>query len=191
MKNIVLLLLAFQSIIIYSQNIESTQTEKSVVYFTRANAVGALINFTYFDGEKVIGRFNGPKYLRYECNPGKHLFWARSENKSFVEANLISGKIYIINVIPKMGAIKASVKLVPVDKKNYKLKRIQKLLSKRETEIFSESELNQLQNEMSEIILRGMERYKKMKEKGKKILKLSPEMTVDQKDLIFVKRTKP
>jgi hypothetical protein len=187
MKKIILFVIAFQSLFVFSQKIESTASEKAVVYFTRANATGALINFTFFDGDKTIGRFNGPKYLRYECNAGEHLFWARSENKSFVEATLEPGKTYIIDVIPKMGAIKASVKLVPVDKKNYKLKRIQKLISKRDTELFEESELNELQNEMSEIILRGLEKYKSLKEKGKKIAKLYPEMTVDKNDLIYVK----
>ena len=107
MKKILVILLTIQSLFIYSQKIDSSLSEKSIVYFTRANSTGALINFTYFDDEKVIGRFNGPKYLKYECNPGKHLFWARSENKSFVEATLLAGKTYIIDVKPKMGAIKA------------------------------------------------------------------------------------
>jgi len=183
MRKILVILFTIQSLFIYSQNAKTNSNEKSVVYFTRANATGALINFTYFDGEKAIGRFNGPKYLKYECEPGEHLFWARSENKSFVEATLLAGKIYVIDVKPQMGAIKAGVKLVPVDKKKYKLKRIKKLLSKRETEIFNESQLKELQNEMREIVTRGMEKYNQFKNKGKKIGQLKPEMTVTEQDL--------
>ena len=190
MKNIqIILLLLLQITFSYSQN-DTISNDKSIVYFTRANGMGALINFTYFDGEKVIGKFNGPKYIRYECNPGKHLFWARSENKSFVEAELEGGKIYIIDVIPRMGGLKASVLLVPVDKNNYKLKRIQKLVSKRKTESFDKTQLDELQTEMTEIIQRGMERYNKLKGKGKDIPILKPEMTIKKEDLVFVKKKK-
>ncbi|MFZ2283893.1 MAG: hypothetical protein WAV86_08455 [Lutibacter sp.] len=189
MKKIILLsLMSLLNLILFSQNIEPAPNDKSVVYFTRANTVGALINFTYFDGEKVIGKFNGPKYIRYECIPGEHLFWARSENKSFIEANLEAGKIYIIDVVPKMGAIKASVSLVPVNSKKYKLKQIQKLLSKRDSETFNESQLNELQVEMNEIIIRGMEKYNQLKGKEREILQLTPEMTVSEEDLIFTKK---
>ena len=188
-KNLLLLVLVLQPMLFLGQNSDES-TKNSVVYFTRASGLGALINFTYFDGEKVIGRFNGPKYLRYECSPGKHLFWARSENKSYVEANLEAGKIYVIDVLPRMGGLKAAVLLVPVDKYNYKLKRIQKLLSKRDSETFEESELNALQPEMTELIQRGMERYEKLKEKGKEIPILRSDMTVEEEDLVFVKKSK-
>ena len=142
------------------------------------------------DGEKVIGRFNGPKYMKYVCDPGKHLFWARSENKSFVDAELKAGEIYIIDVIPRMGGLKASVKITPVDKAVYNMKRIQKLLSKREPETFTKLELDELQNEMSNVIIRGMEKYNDLKNKDKEINFLKPEMTVSKEDLIFVKKKK-
>lgn len=183
------MLLISQPIALFSQE-DSISMDKSIVYFTRASGLGALINFTYFDGEKAIGRFNGPKYMRYECSPGKHLFWARSENKSFVEADLEGGKTYIIDVIPRMGGLKASVLLKPVDKSTYKLKRIQKLLSRRDSESFDRMELDSLQAEMGEIIQRGMEKYNKLKEKGKEIPFLSPTMIVEESDLIFVKKSR-
>ncbi|WP_051238775.1 hypothetical protein [Gaetbulibacter saemankumensis] len=187
MKTILSLLFVLQTALMFSQNSKVIPGDKAIVYFTRASALGGAINFTYFDGEKAIGRFNGPKYMIYECDPGEHLFWVRSENKSFVEANLEAGKMYIIDVIPKMGAIKASVKLVPVDKNIYKMKKIQKLLSKRGPEPFSESELNMLQEEMKDVIDRGMENYKKTQSKGKKIPELNPDMTIDNDDLLYIK----
>ncbi len=177
----------------FAQNAEAAPDDsgdKSVVYFVRAKGLGALINFTYFDGEKAIGRFNAPKYLRYECEPGKHLFWARSENKSFVEADLEAGKMYLIEVVPKMGGLKASVELVPVDVKAYKMNKIQKLLTKREPEVFDAAELEELQEKMSEIVVKGMEKYNTLKEKGKDIAQLKPEMTITEQDLIFVKKKK-
>jgi len=86
-KNILILSLLLQSIISFSQS------NKATVYFTRASGLGALINFTFFDGEQVIGKFNGTKYMKYECEAGKHLFWARSENESYVEAELEANKM--------------------------------------------------------------------------------------------------
>jgi len=187
-RTISLLLILLHSVLLNAQNVDSNPEDKSIVYFTRAKSSGFLINFTYFDGEKVIGKFNGLKYMKYECDPGKHLFWARSENKSFVEADLKPGGIYIIDVIPRIGGIKPSVKLMPVDKNDYKLKKIQKLVSGQEPQMFDESQLTELQNEMSEVITRGMEKHKQLREKGKKILQLKPEMTVTEDDLIYEKK---
>lgn len=187
-KTICIFLILFQSIISYSQNVENDSAKTATVYFVRASGLGALINFTYFDGEKVIGKFNGPKYMKYECAPGQHLFWARSENKSFVEADLIAGEKYLIHVVPTMGGLKASVRLIPVDKNIYKMKQMQKLVTKRKPEVFSETELNELQIDAVEIIARGMEKYQELKAKEKDILVLKPEMTISEEDLVFSKK---
>ena len=152
-----------------AQTISPAPPDKAVVYFVRASGLGVLINFTYFDSTRVIGRFNGPKFLRYECEPGEHLFWARSENKDFVKAQLEAGKIYVIDVIPVMGAIKAGVSLIPVNSAGYKMKRIQKLLTKRNTETFTTIELEKLQLQMKEVINRGLARYQKLDGNVKKL----------------------
>ncbi len=165
-KNILL----FASVALINTNILAQDASpKSTVYFTRANSLGALINFTYFDGDRAIGKFNGMGYFIYECEPGEHLFWARSENKSFVQAELEPGKTYLIDVQPRMGGLKASVKLVPVDKNDYKMKPIQRLVTKREPIVFSEEELAKIQENMAEVIGRGMENYDKKLEKEKDI----------------------
>ncbi|MCR8666523.1 hypothetical protein NO995_02440 [Aestuariibaculum sp. M13] len=186
-KRVFLLLLLAQTTLLFSQT-DSISEGRAAVYFTRSSGLGGLVNFTYFDGKKVIGKFNGSKYMKYECEPGKHLFWARSENKSFVEAELLGGKTYIIDVIPTLGGLKASVILTPVDKNNYKLKPIQKLLEKKDAEIFEKDELDALQLEMADVIVRGFEKYNELKEKGKNIPILLPSMTVEASDLIYVKK---
>jgi len=152
-----------------AQTVEPAPEDKAVVYFVRSSGVGALINFTYFDGTNAIGRFNGGKYMRYECDPGEHLLWARSENRDFVKANLEAGKIYLVHVVPMMGAIKASVALMPINDAKYKTKQMRKLLSKRPPVTFTKSELSDLQNEMKSVIERGMEKYKKMSKVKKRL----------------------
>jgi len=85
-----------------------------------------------------------------------------------------------------MGGIKAGVRLVPVDKQDYKLKKIQKLIAKKQPKTISDSELEMLQNEMSEVIGRGMEKYQKEKEEG--VPQLKPDMTIKKEDLIYTKK---
>ncbi|MBO6589427.1 MAG: hypothetical protein JJ935_09940 [Muricauda sp.] len=177
--NIFLLLAIYAASPVKAQDSDNVPNNKAVVYFVRAKSMGSLVNFTYFDGERAIGKFNGRKYLRYECDPGEHLFWARSENRSFVEANLAGGKTYMIEALPRMGGLKAAVKLVPVDIESHNMKKIIKLFSKKDMVQFTEEEIAELQKEMTEVIVRGMERYQQGKEEGEEMAKLMPKMTID------------
>ena len=147
--------------------------DKAVVYFARTNALGFAINFTYFDSATLIGKSNGANYIRYECAPGNHIFWGRSENRDYVEAELEAGKIYFIEAIPQMGAIKAGVKLEPVDPTSEKtMKRIWKLLNKKEPETFTPEELQEETRKLASVIERGLEQYQVEKNKGKKQARL-------------------
>ncbi len=170
-----------------SNSFAQSNPEKSTVYFTRASSLGSLINFTFFDGEIAIGKFKGPGYFVYECEPGEHLFWARSENKSFVEATLKPGETYLIDVQPRMGGIKASVKLVPVVVSEHNMKRIQKLVSRQDPIIFSDEKLAEIQADMAGVIGRGMENYDKKLEKLEDVEQLHPGMTITAADLVFEK----
>jgi len=150
-----------------SQNIKPAPYNKAVVYFVRPSSYGFVINFSYFDSTRLIGKFNGPKYIRYECDPGNHLFWARSENKDFIEAEVEAGKIYFIEAKPHTGALKAEVELLPVDPKDIKtMKKVLELLDKKPSESFTAEELQKETEEMLEVIAKGMARYAKDKEKG-------------------------
>jgi len=187
MRNIVILfaVISIQSFG-FAQTIEPAAADKSVVYFVRTSGLGSFINFTYFDYSEVIGKFNGPKYMRYECEPGEHIFWARSENKDFVKAYLEPGKIYVIDVIPLMGGVKAGVSLSPINSADYNMKYIQKLLKKRDAEEFSKEQLEKYQKEMDGVIKRGMEKLKDLEGDIQELRGhyFQPE------DLIYVKKKK-
>ena len=173
MKKQILLIIPFFLITIslIGQSIEPAPTDKAVIYFTRTSSLGFAINFSYFDSTKLIGVFNGPKYIRYECEPGAHLFWARSENRDFIEAEVEAGKIYFIQANVKMGAIKAGVELQPIDPNNTndtkKMNKIFKLLNKKPSESFSTQELQVETERLQDSILRGLEKYEEDKKKGK------------------------
>lgn len=173
-KHLALIAFIFVSTFSLSQSpapeIPPTPADKAVVYFVRPSAMGFAINFTYFDSLQVIGRFNGPKYIRYECEPGKHLFWARSENKDFVEADIEAGKIYFIEALVKMGAIKAGVELSPVDPKDTKkMERILKLMSKKPSESFTKEQLETETKSFDDVIAKGFVKYNEDKKTGKGI----------------------
>jgi hypothetical protein len=126
MKNFLFFLAIGILFTIQAQTIKPAPVDKAVVYFVRATGYGGAVNFTYFDSSAVIGRFNGSKFIRDECTPGVHLFWARAENRDYVSAKLEAGKIYVIDVIPVMGAFSSGVKLVPINSTQYSIKKIQK-----------------------------------------------------------------
>jgi hypothetical protein len=153
---------------VIGQSIEPAPSDKAVVYFTRTSSLGLAINFSYFDSTKLIGLFNGPKYIRYECEPGRHLFWARSENRDFIEAEVEAGKIYFIQAFVNMGAIKAGVDLEPVDPNDIRMmKKIFKLLDKKSSMSFTEEELQSETARLQNAISRGIEKYNEEKNRGK------------------------
>lgn len=166
MKKLLLLFL-FATFFSFGQEIETPKEGKVLVYFTRYDAVGFLINFKYFDGEKYLGKFNHGKYLVYECEPGKHIFWSKSENFDFVEADLEAGRTYIIDSRPQMGAFKAAVNLVVFNKEldnydRYK-KRIFKSLEKGQRYLPTDEEIKSEEVEIKDLIKKGMEKYNKLK----------------------------
>ena len=171
----------------YSQELRKPIEGKAIVYFVRSTGMGALINFKYFDGEKYLGKFNYGKYLVYECEPGKHVFWSRSENTDFIEAELEAGKTYIVDSEAQMGAIKAGVELVPFNPNPESYKTPKKFEKKKNTILKSISEnkeyvatdvdLKQGLEEYENIIKKSTEKYKKLKEKGEEFAKVLPEMS--------------
>ncbi|MCR9249437.1 MAG: DUF2846 domain-containing protein [bacterium] len=167
------------SVNLFAQDLPSAPDDKAVVYFARPSSLGLAIKFTYYDSATLIGKFNAPKYFRYECEPGKHLFWARAENRSFVEADLQAGKIYLIEAVPKMGAVKAGVVLVPIDPSNTKrVSKIMKLINKRETEVFTDEDIARFtSNNPENSIQNGLDRYQQLKGKNKDISQLNSNMS--------------
>ena len=117
MKHSVVLLLFILTIVTgQAQDFKAPAKGNAAIYFIRTTAgVLSMADFYFFDNDKLIGTSNGEKYLRYECAPGEHLFWARSENRDFITADLMAGKVYLIDAVPVMGVIADGVSLKFVD----------------------------------------------------------------------------
>ncbi|CAM1361127.1 conserved exported hypothetical protein [Tenacibaculum litoreum] len=179
-KSIPFLLLLFLSFQTFSQiqaeKITPPTKGKSVIYFLRTTGLGALMNIRYFDKEQYLGRFNGVNYLRYECDPGEKVFWIKAENIDVLEANLEADKVYLVETNAVMGAFSAGAKfkLVDFNKKN-QVKRINKLLEKKEPKTFTQETLNEQLQKMKDVVNKGLKKVRKKIER-KKTTKLSPNM---------------
>ena len=122
---------------------------KAVVYFARTVAGYSLTamasNFNFFDKEQFIGKFSGTGYVRYECEPGEHVFWARAENSDFMTAELEADKIYLVLAETNVALATVRVELRPIDPNNKKdekrLKSIIKLIEKKEPDVTSPQEI--------------------------------------------------
>ncbi len=97
-------------------NIATLDNNTAMVTFIRSGFVGKAIQFGIWDSEKWVGVLASDSYIQYKASPGQHLFLARAENWSCVEADLEGGKSYFIIVKPRMGVWKARVVMDPVNK---------------------------------------------------------------------------
>lgn len=97
-----------------STPVEELSSGKARVYFMRPSGLGFAIHFQIWDRYRLIGLSQAKSYFTYECEPGKHLFIGRAENKRAVEADLEAGKSYYIITQVKMGAWKARMGFIPV-----------------------------------------------------------------------------
>ncbi|HEX6914911.1 MAG TPA: hypothetical protein VF145_06700 [Chitinophagaceae bacterium] len=162
----------------FSQEITPPPAGKAVVYFARVSQLGFAINFSYFDSTQLIAKFNGSGYFRYECEPGQHVFWARSENRSFVEANLDSGKIYFIEAVPTMGGLKAAVDLTPINPATAekRMAKILKLIGKQAAEDLPADDLAAEAKRMEDVVKRGWEKYQNDKANKENFPQLTADM---------------
>jgi hypothetical protein len=88
---------------------------KAVVYLGRMTGfVGAGRPFHFFADEQYLARIKGKNYLRYECEPGEHLFWVAAERRSFVKAELEAGRSYALFARLQAGAWTARAELQPI-----------------------------------------------------------------------------
>ncbi|GEM_PF-5278111 len=134
--------------------------DKATLYIVRTSSLGAAINFKYFIDDQYVGKFKYGKYLKLDVEPGEHVIWAKAENRSYVQANFEGGKTYLINAIPKMGALKASVDLKAVNNPTEKeMGRINKYLQKKKLMTYDEDKRMLEQKDYADMIVKGMAKY--------------------------------
>lgn len=176
----------FATFIGFGQNVDTTENEMAVVYFFEMSGAKGVFgaSVAIYDGQEPIGVVSVGHYIRYECPPGEHLFYSLSdENKFFVEANLLAGKVYIIEIdirpgrlsyIPSWGASTDRANMKPVNPKQnlFDIDQYRKKLNKKRSKSFywslertNKSFLKSAEKNKSVKYQRRINKYDKKKEK--------------------------
>ncbi len=141
--------------------------EKALIYFIRPQQLGFLINAAVYDGDEFIGLTPYDQKLPYLASPGEHRFMVVSEAADFMDANVLSGKTYYVEVLPRMGAWRARFSLGPVTKEELKTDKVKTHIEKAQL-IENRPEAYTWAKENNASVLKKKEEYlKKWLEKDK------------------------
>lgn len=162
----------------FSQGFTPPKEGNAVIYFTRVTAMGFAISFDYFDSATYIGQSAGRNYLRYECAPGRHLFWASSENKAFLTADLEANQTYVVIVDVLMGIGVARVGLTPIDSQHKVFPKAKQLIQKKEPDPQAPDFLAKENARLSKFIREKLEKYEKDWKSSLDIKHLGAEMAI-------------
>ena len=155
------------------------QNGKAVVYFVRVTNWGGPVSFEFFHQDKYIGVFKKKNYMRYECDPGKQLFWASSENKEFITGDLVAGKSYIVIVDVIMGGWKAHVGLEPITTADAEtFGRAKELIMENDPVVTPSEKIDKMNMELASFITEKLSQYNEVWKKEKDFSHISPEMAI-------------
>lgn len=167
-----------------AQGFQPPAEGKAVVYFARVTVYGKPTAFEFFHQDKYIGAFKGSQYMRYECDPGEQLFWASSENKEFITADVEAGKIYIVMVDVIMGVMKAHVGLTPISANNSEeFERAKSLINKKPPTITPEEKIAKMNKKLAKFITAKLEMYESTWKNEKNFKHLSADMAIPDDQL--------
>jgi hypothetical protein len=175
------LLLSFSVSALSAQGFNPPAEGKSVVYFVRVTELGFAIPFQFFDNDKFIGEFAGKKYMRYECEPGEHLFWASSENKEFLTAELKPDECYLVIVDVKMGIGIARVGLTPITQNHEVFERAKKLVDKKAPAITPQETIDRKGINLASFISEKLQAYHDHWKQEKNFNHLAADMAIPLK----------
>lgn len=92
-------------------------SDKALVYFIRPEKAGWGNNASVFDGVQLIGVVPYGTKLPFQAEPGEHTFMVIGESADFIQANLLAGKTYYVEVTPRMGWGATRFSLDPVSQR--------------------------------------------------------------------------
>ncbi|VAW90884.1 hypothetical protein MNBD_GAMMA21-618 [hydrothermal vent metagenome] len=113
-----------------SEVVTTPDPGKALVIFMRPGALGFAVHATVYDDDKLIGTVPYNTKLPYMAEPGKHMFMVISESADFMQADLIAGKTYYVQVVGRMGWWRARFSLLPFSAKDLKTKEVQDWIEK-------------------------------------------------------------
>ena len=100
--------------------ISKPNKKKAIVNFVRPSIFFADgIDIDIWNENTYLGELSAGSIIQTEVNPGKHLFIAKSENFSYVSADLIAGRQYFIkaNMFPGFWKVRVALGVAKSDDK--------------------------------------------------------------------------
>ncbi|HEX6851977.1 MAG TPA: DUF2846 domain-containing protein [Candidatus Polarisedimenticolaceae bacterium] len=88
---------------------------KALVYVLRPTSVGYAIKSFFIVDDTPAGINRGSSYFFTQVDPGKHVFWSKSENVDALELEVEAGKTYYIQQHVQIGGFRARTKLEVLD----------------------------------------------------------------------------
>lgn len=198
---VILLALLFGVSPTAAQGFKPPAEGKAVIYFT---PIYKVPKYKFFHNEKYIGIINKRNYIRYECEPGQHLFWASSGNKEFITADLKEGETYLVIVVSTFNILKYNVGFVPYnyykdehaiwgtigwapkgtsssDKDSKKiLKKAKKIIVKKPSNLASNSEAEEENARLQEFIKEQLVNYNEEWKHKQNFKHISPDMALPE-----------
>ncbi|RMH22261.1 MAG: DUF2846 domain-containing protein [Acidobacteria bacterium] len=85
--------------------------DKALVYVVRPAKLGFAIKSYFLCDDEILGINKGGSYFFAYVDPGRHVFWSKSENVDAVELEVEAGKTYYIQQQVRPGGLKARTRL--------------------------------------------------------------------------------
>ena len=175
------------SLLATGQGFKPPSGESAVVYFVRVSDYGFAVSFEFFHQDQYIGAFKGKNYLRYECEPGEQLFWASSENKEFITAELKTGGTYIVIVDVVMGFWKAHVGLSPISVADAEVfQRAKELIITKAPVEITRAEIEKKTVKLADFIPEMLERYENEWKQEHNFRHISADMAIPEEAMQYV-----
>ena len=81
-----------------------TSASQALVYFYRPGKfAGGAVNYYINDNVVPIGALKSGSFFYYLADPGNHVFWSETEEKSSVQISAIAGETYYVEGGVRMG----------------------------------------------------------------------------------------
>ncbi len=166
---------------LFAQGFPPPAEGKAVIYFVRVSirVGGPKLSVDYFQQDKFIGEVKGPNYMRVECIPGKHLFWASIENKEFMTADLKAGATYIVIVDIFPGSWNARVGFSPLSVNDKELfERAKKIINENSPVVTPENRIEERNAKLKSSIEKSLKMYDEEWKNTKPFKSILPDMDI-------------
>ncbi len=90
-------------------------SDRALVYVVRPTSMGFAIKSFFLCDDEILGINKGSSYFFAHVEPGKHVFWSKSENVDALELEVEAGKTYYIQQHVRMGGFRARTKIEVLD----------------------------------------------------------------------------